>query len=225
MHVLLFDIDGTLLSTGGAGQAAMETVFRREFLPTLPSVDIPTAGRTDRAICTDLFAQFGLAGSLDEWNRFHRAYIAELPNHLQRLTGLVLPGVRELLAELAQRDDVLVGLLTGNFRAGARLKLEHHGLDSHFCCGGYGDDHHDRDDVARVAWAEVCKLKPEASIERTWVLGDTPSDIRCARAIGANVLAVATGMFSHDELAAHNPTTLYRDFSETDAVLKSLGLR
>ncbi len=224
MHVLLFDIDGTLLNSGGAGQAAMEAAFRREFLSTLPAVDIPTAGRTDRAICTDLFTTFGLAITEADWNRLHAAYCAELPAHLRRLEGLVLPGVRELLAALSKRDDVLIGLLTGNFREGARLKLEHHDLHHHFCCGGYGDHHHDRDDVAREAWREVQSLLPNAAIDRTWVLGDTPSDIRCARAIGANVLAVSTGMFPHDELASHAPTVLHRDLSQTSQVLESMGL-
>lgn len=224
MHILLFDIDGTLLSSGGAGQAAMEAVFRREFLPTLPAVDIPTAGRTDRAICTDLFVQFGLNVNPADWARFHDAYIQELPRHLHQRTGLVLPGVRELLLEISQRDDVLIGLLTGNFREGARIKLEHHSLHHHFCCGGYGDHHLDRDDVAREAWNAVREIHPEAEIERTWVLGDTPADIRCARAIGANVLAVATGMFKADELASHNPNVLRSDFAKTEEVLAELGL-
>lgn len=224
MHVLLFDIDGTLLSTGGAGQSAMEAVFRREFLPTLPAVDIPTAGRTDRAICTDLFQHFGLNPSFANWDRFHKSYCQELPNSLRQRTGLVLPGVKELLAAIAGREDVLIGLLTGNFREGARIKLEHHELHHHFRCGGYGDHHHDRDDVAREAWRAVREIHPDAEIERTWVLGDTPSDIRCARAIGAKVLAVATGMFRVEELAAHNPDVLRPDFQATDDVLRDLGL-
>lgn len=224
MHVLLFDIDGTLLSTGGAGQAAMEAVFRREFLPTLPAVDIPTAGRTDRAICTDLFRHFGLNLCPEDWDRFHKSYCQELPVSLRQRTGLILPGVKELLAAIASREDVLIGLLTGNFQEGARVKLEHHELHHHFRCGGYGDHHHDRDDVARAAWSAVQELHPEAEIQRTWVLGDTPADIRCARAIGAKVLAVATGMFSVDELAAHQPDVLRADFSATDDVLRELGL-
>ncbi len=201
----------------------MEAVLRRDFLPELPAVDIPTAGRTDRAICTDLFQQFGLSPQ-DIWDRFHDAYCRELPRHLAERTGLVLPGVRELIAELKDRDDVLLGLLTGNFREGARIKLEHHELHHHFRCGGYGDNHHDRDDVAREAWRAVQEIHPEADIERTWVLGDTPSDIRCARAIGAKVLAVATGMFAAHELAPHNPHVLHEDLAATEIVLRDLGL-
>lgn len=224
MHVILFDIDGTLLSSGGAGQAAMEAAFRREFLPTLPAVDIPTAGRTDRAICTDLFTQFGIRNDPTEWSRFQAAYLELLPAQLKQRTGMVLPGVLELLSRLSSRDDVLVGLLTGNFRAGARLKLEHHGLHGHFCCGGYGDHHLDRDDVAREAWNAVRELHAPAHLDRTWVIGDTPADIRCAKAIGAKVCAVATGMFSRDQLASHDPHLLRDNLHATDELLAELGL-
>jgi phosphoglycolate phosphatase len=224
MHVLLFDIDGTLLSSGGAGQAAMEAVLRRDFLPELPAVNIPTAGRTDRAICTDLFREFGLNPESEDWQRFHAAYCQELPRHLRQRSGVVLPGVLELLEQVSQREDVLVGLLTGNFREGARLKLSHYDLHHHFRCGGYGDHHLDRDDVAREAWQAVREILPEAAIERTWVLGDTPADIRCARAIGANVLAVATGMFGISELESHSPTALFEDFSQPGHVVREMGL-
>jgi phosphoglycolate phosphatase len=224
MHVILFDIDGTLLSTGGAGQAAMEAALRGEFLPLLPPVNIPTAGRTDRAICSDLFLQFGLETTQDIWDRFQAAYYSELPRHLKLKTGLVLPGVQELLRRLSAREDVLIGLLTGNFREGARLKLLHHELHHHFRCGGYGDLHLDRDDVAREAWSAVREIFPEADIARTWVVGDTPSDIRCARAIGARVLAVATGLFSLEELESHAPDALRANFSDPEDVLQVLGL-
>ncbi len=224
MHILLFDIDGTLLRSGGAGQAAMEAALRKEFLPELPAVDIPTAGRTDRAICTDLFEQFGLSPLPDLWDRFQTAYYRELPHQLAQRDGMVLPGVKELLNRVSERSDVLVGLLTGNFREGARLKLSHHDLHHHFCLGGYGDHHLNRDDVAREAWAAVRERLPTADIERTWVIGDTPSDIRCARAIGAKVLAVATGMFDSTELSSHVPDVLREDISDHEEALRLMGL-
>lgn len=224
MHVLLFDIDGTLLSSGGAGQAAMEAALRREFLPELPEVDIPTAGRTDRAICTDLFERFGLSSLPDLWERFRAAYYQELPKQLSQRTGMVLPGVRELLMQLALREDVLVGLLTGNFQEGARLKLSHHDLHHHFRCGGYGDHHLDRDDVAREAWAAVREIFPEANLERTWVIGDTPADIRCARAIGARVFAVGTGIFDHSELSTHAPDVVREDIADHAEALRLMGV-
>jgi phosphoglycolate phosphatase len=208
MHVLLFDIDGTLLNTGGAGQAAMEAALREEFGVTRPVEGIPAAGRTDFAITRDLFAYYELTHDEANWSRFVARYLSMLPRELSRREGLVLPGVTALLDQLAARDDVLLGLLTGNFAAGARLKLVHYALEHHFSFGGYGDHHAQRDDVARTAWSHVQQRHPEVSIDRVWVIGDTPSDIQCARAIGAKVLAVSTGMYSADDLVPHAPDVL-----------------
>jgi phosphoglycolate phosphatase-like HAD superfamily hydrolase len=110
--------------------------------------------------------------------------------------------------------------LTGNLRAGARAKLEHYGLFHHFAFGGYGDDHFDRDDVAREAWAEVQqRFRGTVSAERVWVVGDTPLDVRCARAIGAKAVAVATGWHAHEELAATQPDLLLPDLSDPTPLL------
>lgn len=222
MHVLLFDIDGTLLNSGGSGQAAMEAVLAREFGASGPVEGIPTAGRTDRAITRDLFAYYGIPDEPDAWRRFHEAYFAELPQHLAGKQGVVLPGVRPLLRTLAEREGVTLGLLTGNLARAARVKLEHFELHSHFAFGGYGDIHADRDDVARQARLEVRLRLPEVPDEKIWVIGDTPADIRCARAINARVLAVATGIFTSDELSPHEPDVLLEDLSDLAAVLGSL---
>ncbi len=222
-YVCLFDIDGTLLSTGGAGQRAMECALEAAFGLTDLSHDVPAAGRTDRAITSELFAWHKLEPHPATWDQFLAAYFDHLPRTLAELSGRVLPGVVELLDALAARGDVAVGLLTGNFREGARLKLVHYGLDHHFGFGGYGDDHHDRDDVARAALAEARRfLDRDVSPEHIWVIGDTPSDVKCARAIGAKAVAVATGLFSYDELAATKPDHLFRDFSDPHELLAHL---
>jgi phosphoglycolate phosphatase len=220
MHVCLFDIDGTLLATGGAGQKAMEAALRAEFGELRPVVGISTAGRTDRAITSDLFAFFGIERHPEVVDRFLAAYLRHLPDHLAACTGTILPGVAELLKELAARDDVLLGLLTGNYREGARMKLAHFGLFDYFLLGGYGDEHPHRDDVARAAVEEVCRhlgRAPEPG--RLWVIGDTPADVQCGRAVGATVIAVATGVYSADELRGANPDYLFDDFSDPQAVL------
>src|SRR5207302_7838486 len=132
-----------------------------------------------------------------------------------RMKGRVLPGIADLLAHLRQRDQVAVGLLTGNVRAGAQVKLGHFGLFEHFSFGGFGDHHFDRDDVAREALAAVrAHVHPEVTPDRIWVIGDTPLDVRCARAIGANVLAVATGTHTLAELAAAAPDLVLKDLSD-----------
>jgi phosphoglycolate phosphatase len=208
MYVLLFDIDGTLLRSGGAGQAAMEAALAREFGQDRPVTGLTTAGRTDFAITSELFAHYGLAVDEPTWQRFQRAYFELLPQHLAGKSGMVLPGVLYLLELLAAREDVAVGLLTGNFERGAQLKLAHFAIAHHFTFGSYGDHHASRDDVARQALRHIQREHPQAAIERVWVIGDTPADIQCARAIGARVLAVATGMFPAAELAAHSPDLL-----------------
>ncbi len=219
-QIFLFDIDGTLLNTGGAGQRAMEQALQTVF--GLESIDgnVLAAGRTDRAITTDLLVNHGIDHDDEIWSTFLRAYLTHLPEALAELKGAVLPGITALLETLSSREDVAMGLLTGNFREGAVLKLKHYKLDHHFLFGGYGDDHPDRDDVARLALAaaheHVGRVIPA---DRVWVIGDTPADIRCARAIGARAVGVATGIYSYEQLDQATPDHLYHDFSDADAFL------
>ena len=223
MFVLLFDIDGTLLNTGGAGQRAMERALETAFGVRKPTEGISAAGRTDRAITRDLFDYHGIDETPTVWETFQQTYLDHLADELPRLEGRVLPGVERLLATLETRDDVLMGLLTGNFRLGAELKLRHYGLFDYFVGGGFGDDHPDRDDVARMARSaiEQHRRSPVAD-ERLWVIGDTPHDVRCGRAIGARVAAVATGTFSIDQLRETDPDHLFADLSDHDQLLASL---
>src|SRR5262245_48007762 len=189
MHVLLFDIDGTLLSSGGAGKAAIEGALTGEFGVTVRA-QVPYSGRTDRAIGRDLFRLHDLEDSGPNWQRLIDGYLRRLPATLANHRGEVLPGVAALLDHLAGRGGVAVGLLTGNVREGARLKLGHYGLAHHFAFGGFGDLHLDRDEVAREALADARRhLDGQLVLERVWVVGDTPLDVRCARAIGVRVAA------------------------------------
>ncbi len=221
--ICLFDIDGTLLRTGGAGQKAMERALTDVFGVPEPWEDIPAAGRTDRAITHDLFTYHELAPNEQQWAEFQTVYFRHLSSTLAELEGAVLPGIQTLLNHIATRPDVSMGLLTGNFREAARIKLQHYAIDQHFAYGGYGDHHHDRDDVARVAYAEACRhLEREVDPSAICVIGDTPSDVKCARAIGARAIAVATGMFTVDELARSQPDELYEDFSSPELFLARL---
>jgi phosphoglycolate phosphatase-like HAD superfamily hydrolase len=223
MHVFLFDIDGTLLHTGGAGQAAMEAALTREFGVAQSIAGVSMAGRTDRAITADLFSLCRLTADEAACRRFVAAYLSHLPQFLQQRPGRVLPGIASLLDALARRDDVLLGLLTGNYRDGARLKLSHYRLDHHFRFGGYGDNHLDRDDVARDALAELHRqFNGNVDLDRVWVIGDTPADVRCGRAIGAKVIAVATGSHTPADLEAARPDHVVPDFTDPAAVLDLL---
>jgi phosphoglycolate phosphatase-like HAD superfamily hydrolase len=220
MHVVLFDIDGTLLKSGGAGKAAMEAALASEFGVNPTSGEVPFSGRTDLAIGRDLFELHGLGGFPENWGRFLSAYLCHLPGCLARHQGEVLPGISAFLEHLAARNDVEVGLLTGNVREGARLKLGHYGLVHHFAFGGFGDRHLERDDVAREALAAVhTHLNGSAERERIWVIGDTPLDVQCARCIGVRVAAVATGWHSLEELRTEGPDLALADLSDPAPLL------
>src|SRR6516162_3053914 len=125
MTVVLFDIDGTLVTSGGAGKAAMEQGLASAFGVPARSDGVPYSGRTDRAIGRDLFQLHGVALTAENWDRFLRAYLGHLPDCLDRHPGRILPGIAALLERLAALDHVTLGLLTGNIRDGARLKLGH----------------------------------------------------------------------------------------------------
>lgn len=214
MNVCLFDIDGTLLSSGGAGKAALEAAFTEDFGVALRH-HVPYAGRTDRAIMRDLLRLHEVDDSPENTMRLTNAYLARLPASLNTHKGRVLPGIVALLNWLSGTGRFSIGLLTGNIRAGAQVKLGHYGLYERFAFGGFGDHHFDRDDVAREAHAQIHTLlgRPVAG-DRIWVIGDTPLDIRCARAIGARVVAVATGQHSVEELKAAQPDLVMSDLSD-----------
>ena len=223
MHVCLFDIDGTLISSGGAGKAALEAALASEFGISKLIGKLELSGRTDRAILADLFNLHALDDTPENRQRLVAAYLRNLPESLATRGGRVLPGIAALLDLLSARDDVAVGLLTGNLRAGARVKLGHFGLCDYFAFGGFGDHHLDRDEVARDALAEVeRRFDGRHAPERIWVIGDTPLDIRCARAIGARAVAVATGWHSEEELTAHGPDLFLTDLENPDLFMARL---
>jgi phosphoglycolate phosphatase len=220
MYICLFDIDGTLLSSGGAGKAAMEAALAEEFGVALLDHRVPFSGRTDRAIGRDLLHFHNIDYGPENWQRFRARYLQLLPECLHRHRGKVLPGIGELLALLAGRADMALGLLTGNLREGARLKLGHYGIHEYFAFGGYGDEHFDRDEVAHAALAAARRhLNGADDRSQFWVVGDTPLDVQCARAIGARVAAVATGWHSVEELAGARPDLLLPDLSDPKPLL------
>jgi phosphoglycolate phosphatase len=223
MHVLLFDIDGTLLRSGGAGKIALETAFRDVFGIQNVSGDVPYSGRTDRAIVQDLFRAHGLAETPENWHGVRDAYLQRLPQALHSSQGRIMPGIADLLSHVGQQSNIAIGLLTGNIREGARIKLSHYDLYHHFPFGGFGDLHFCRNEVAREARAMVRQHVPHpVNDDRVWVIGDTPLDIHCARAIGAKAVAVATGGFTVEKLAPEQPDLLFPDLSDPSHLLRCL---
>lgn len=223
MKAVLFDIDGTLILTGGAGQRAFAETFAADFGVPAISRNVSFAGRSDRAIAIELMRIHGIETSDANWERFRNGYLARLPQALRAGSGRVLPGVDPLLDQLT-RLPVHVGLLTGNLRRGAQSKLSHYNLWHRFAFGGFGDEHLDRNDIAVAALAaarDQVRSDGQAAIngETVLVIGDTESDIRCARAIGANAVAVATGMSSIDALAAEKPDLLIESLEDARDLL------
>lgn len=195
-RLLLFDIDCTLIDTGGAGMAALKQAACEVFGAEGPELDL--AGSTDASIVNGMLAHFGSDASHDD---FYQVYLSLLEPNLTSCNGRTLPGVEELLRDL-ERNDVPMALLTGNIAAGAEAKLIHYGLDHYFPFGAYGDDHHDRNLLGSVALERAHLhhgIRFEA--EHTVVIGDTPKDVACGKAIGAVTLGVATGGFSVEQLA------------------------
>lgn len=197
----LFDIDGTLVDTGGAGMRALQEAAEELFGGQGPELDL--AGSTDLGVVAGMFDHFRRACGPRENEAFFACYLRRLEWNLAHggFPGRVLPGVVELLDELARLPGITMGLLTGNIAGGAAAKMRHFGLDRHFGFGAYGCDHADRNLLGPVALERAARHAGRSYLPaETVVIGDTPKDIACARAIGAPCVAVATGRFTVDEL-------------------------
>lgn len=221
--LLLWDIDGTLLHSGGAGMKALAAALETVFGVSGSFAGIDFAGRTDPWIVRQIFARFGIEATRANFDSYIDGYIAALPGALDRSRARVLPGVSEILERAAARPDVAQGLLTGNLRRGAQAKLSYHGLWKHFPIGAFSDDSEVRNELgphalrrARGHWGV------DFPVERVWIVGDTAHDILCARAFGARVLAVATGGTASADLAAHQPDALLEHLGDPHAFWRAI---
>jgi phosphoglycolate phosphatase len=219
--LLLWDIDGTLIASGGAGMRALQAALNHVFKIDGSLDHIDFAGRTDRWIMRQVFNKFGLPATEANFARYFDGYVAALPGELAHPAARILPGVASLLTTLAARSDIVQGLLTGNMRRGAQTKLQYHGLWEYFAFGAFADDAELRNDLGPHA---LRRATAHAGVEfppmRVWIIGDTPHDIACGNVIGARTLAVATGGHSVEALRAHSPTALLADLSDPSVVLK-----
>lgn len=225
--LILFDIDGTLVLTGGAGIRAMNRAGEAVLGIGKLLDGIPVAGRTDWSIMHDALKQAG--HDLDEnlFTRMREAHHRYLREEIEQPgDGVkdVLPGIRELLPALQSRHDMFLGLLTGNFEEAARIKLGHFDLWDFFRCGAFGDDAADRNALVpfAVERAREYGLGSFAYADIV-VIGDTPHDVACAAAVGALPVAVATGNFTVDQLQATGAPIVLEDLSDTSAFLTMIG--
>jgi phosphoglycolate phosphatase len=224
-HVLLWDVDGTLLTTARAGVFALEDAAR-EVLGVKPDfASLATAGLTDSEVVELCMETTGLDPDPAVVERFLRAYERLLPDRLHWRAGSVLPGVLEVLEDLSSRSGVASLLLTGNTPAGAKAKLEHYGLSGYFEGGAFCDAVESREEIARRARVLATeRLGSEEVAERVYVIGDTPADVRVGKAIGVRTVAVASGPHPIEELEAAEPWLVLPRIPDPGSFLTRLGL-
>jgi phosphoglycolate phosphatase len=227
MRLVLFDIDGTLLLSDGAGRRAIHRALIEVFGETGPK-DYWFDGKTDQQIVRDLMR---VAGHTDEridrdMERLLTRYVSFLHEelHAPGYEPRPLPGVPELLDALESRDEVVLGLLTGNIEPGARAKLEAVGIEpARFRIGAFGSDHADRPALPAIARQRMHELLGvHVPGDRVFVIGDTPADLTCGTAIGASAIGVATGRYSVEQLSQYPHVAVFANLADTAAVVRSI---
>jgi phosphoglycolate phosphatase-like HAD superfamily hydrolase len=227
MRVVLFDIDGTILWTDGAGRRAVQRALEDVFGAPVPQGH-EFDGKTDPQIVRELMQRAGvghgdidgrLEDALERYVELLHVELGALEKH-----DHVLPGIRALLDALESRDDVLLGLLTGNVLPGAVAKLTAVGIDAtRFRVGAFGSDHAHRPELPAIALERAeALLGRHISGSDVVVIGDTPADMGCGRGIGARAIGVATGRYSIDDLGACGAAAVFGDLSDTNAVVRAI---
>lgn len=225
-RLVLFDIDGTLVLTGGAGLRAMNRACS-DLVGHGSALDgVVLAGRTDWIILEDTLRRHGRSLNEDLLAELRHRYVAHLVEEIELPgTGVkrALPGVEALLGALTNRGDVGVGLLTGNFAEGAKIKLEHFDLWKYFAFGAFGGDSADRNALVPIAVERARDMGiADVDARDVFVVGDTPFDVGCALAVGAVPVGVATGGFNADQLRESGAEIVFDDLSNTSAFLDLL---
>lgn len=215
LKLVLFDIDGTLIDTGGAGMKALQQACLEEFGKESPQLDL--AGSTDSGIVQGIFHALDIPLEESRYNAYLACYLKHLRNNLRNdaFHGRVLPHVREAIAWF-QSHEISLGLLTGNIAAGSDAKLLHYQLLEFFPFGAFGDDNSDRNLLGPIALQRAAARGIHATPQQTLIIGDTHRDIACAHAFGARVLAVATGHSTTTDLAAYQPDFLTESLATFD---------
>ena len=223
--LLLFDIDGTLMDSGGAGLRAMETAFHEKYGAKSTLEGITLAGNTDMRILREIFDNLKIEHDDKEVLKLKEAYLRHLSTEIENPSLHIKPGIEQLLSHLLTMDNVELGLLTGNIREGAEIKLKAVGIAHYFYFGAYGSDHWDRNMLLPYA---VDRFRSISGInvphEDCVVIGDTPLDVHCARPYGATALAVLTGYSTREALAEAGPDAIMEDLSDINAFIRATGI-
>ena len=226
MKLLLFDIDGTLLDSGGAGTRALNYAFRELFSLDHAFEGIGMAGKTDIQIIRECLEKHGVPTDNGLIPRMMNAYLTYLKAEIQNSTRHVKPGIHEALSALSGRNGkCLLGLLTGNIELGARMKLEPFALNKYFPSGAFGSDDEDRNRLLPIARRRFEELTGrEIPFGDCVIIGDTPRDVHCAKPYGAFSVGVATGPYHYEALEEAGADIVFRDLSDTEAFLKAVGM-
>lgn len=221
MTLLFFDIDGTMVDTCGSGRAAFINALHSVF-GWSDSIDyIQFTGATDLDVLRRICNRNECELTEDEVARFFEQLPRELEKTILQNETTALPGVTELLSRLGEYPNVIIGLITGNIESCARIKLQAAGIRHHFILGAFGHEHGDRDEIAKLALRRAEDLLgPEQCIAASYLIGDSPSDISAAHAIGAHAVAVATGRPNATELVAAGADTVLEDLADTDGIIR-----
>ena len=216
--LLLWDIDGTILHTGKAGETALGRAMEKLYGINRGLQGLEIAGRTDKWIVEQLLGRDGKPNGLEEVGQFLDVYVDLLADELPRRNGGLHPGVLGILEEAHQRPELVQALLTGNIEKGARLKLTRYGVNHFFDFGAFADDSSIRNELGPHAKRRAQeKHGEEFPPERIFVIGDTPHDVACARAIGAKAIAVATGSFTKRQLKDCGADAVFTDLAHPKA--------
>jgi phosphoglycolate phosphatase-like HAD superfamily hydrolase len=223
--LVLFDIDQTILHSGGAGEKALTRALRDRFGLEETLANIEIAGKTDIWIAHRIFEAHGIEPHPENVGRFLEGYLGHLKGELALNDGRLLPGFPRILEALSRLPNVAIGLLTGNLRRGAELKLKHYGVMEHFAFGAFADDSHDRNKLGPFARERAREAHGvDFAPGDIYIIGDTPHDIACAKAIGARGVGVATGRYPRAALEAAGADFVFDDLSDVERVIRRLGL-
>lgn len=223
MKFVLFDIDGTLIDSGGAGTRSLNLAFEEMFDVKDAFKTVSMAGKTDIQIAREGFRLHSVDHENGVIPEFCSLYIKHLASRIKVSRGHIKPGIREIVSVLHADRSIVLGLLTGNIEEGAIIKLKNFGLNEYFAVGAFGSDHEDRNMLLPVA---VDKLKKSSSYFISYrdcvIIGDTPLDVRCAKPYGAFSMAVATGPYSYNELSEAGADLVFDDLTDTAGIVSIL---